>query len=132
MCAGIRPASPPAIDALAPVSVSLDRPAITILSLIPAPTSRQLPTTVHLAGEIDIFSSHALRRRLLRTLQHSTDRLVLDLSSLSFCDTAGLAVLVGIQSRARSQGITVTLAAPRPYMSRLLRVTGLDRSFTMA
>lgn len=129
MSVGIRPASPPAIDALAPVSVSLDRPAITILTLTP---DSALPTTVHLSGEIDIFTSNALRRRLLRTLKHSTDRLVLDLSSLVFCDTAGLGVLVGIQSRARSQGITVILAAPRPYMSRLLRMTGLDRSFTMA
>ena len=129
MCAGIRSASPPAIDALAPVPVSLDRPAITILTLTP---DSALPTTVHLSGEIDIFTSNALRRRLLRTLQHSTDRLVLDLSSLVFCDTAGLGVLIGIQSRARSQGITVVLAAPRPYMSRLLRMTGLDRSFTMA
>lgn len=129
MCAGIRPASPPAIDALAPVSVSLDRPAITILTLTPDPA---LPTTVHLSGEIDILTSHALRRRLLRTLKHSTDQLVLDLSGLAFCDAAGLGVLVGIQSRARSQGITVTLAAPRPNMSRLLRMTELDRSFTTA
>lgn len=41
------------------------------------------------------------------------------------------AVLVGIQHRARAQGITVALAAPRPYMSQLLRITGLDRSLPM-
>ncbi|MFE0151178.1 STAS domain-containing protein [Nonomuraea sp. NPDC059007] len=45
-----------------------------------------------------------------------------------FCDASGLAVLVGIQHRARPLGITVALTAPRPFMSRLLRMTGLDRS----
>ncbi|MBB5082047.1 STAS domain-containing protein [Nonomuraea endophytica] len=85
------------------------------------------PTIVHLTGEIDIFTSAALRRRLLTTLQYSTSLLVLDLSQVSFCDASGLAVLVGIQHRARPLGITVVLTAPRPFMSRLLRITGLDR-----
>lgn len=31
----------------------------------------------------------------------------------------------------RAQGGTVALAAPRPYMSQLLRITGLDRSLPM-
>ncbi|MFD9943915.1 STAS domain-containing protein [Nonomuraea sp. NPDC059023] len=86
------------------------------------------PTIVRLTGEIDIFTSAALRRRLLSALGSSTSVLVLDLSQVSFCDASGLAVLVGIQHRARPLGITVALTAPRPFMSRLLRMTGLDRS----
>ncbi|MEV4357974.1 STAS domain-containing protein [Nonomuraea sp. NPDC004186] len=89
------------------------------------------PTTVHLSGEIDIFTSAALRRQLMSTLQYSTSLLILDLSKVSFCDTGGLAVLVGIQRRARSMGITVALTAPRPFMSRLLRITGLGRGLPM-
>ncbi|WP_283136143.1 STAS domain-containing protein [Rhizohabitans arisaemae] len=85
------------------------------------------PTTVHLSGEIDIFTSEALRRRLMSTLRHSTSLLVIDLSEVSFCDAGGLAVLVGIQHRARSMGITLALTAPRPFVSRLLHVTGLER-----
>ncbi|WP_214322750.1 STAS domain-containing protein [Nonomuraea sediminis] len=85
-------------------------------------------TTVRLTGEIDIFTSDALRQRLLSVLDSCTSVLVLDLSEVSFCDTAGLGALVGIQHRARGQGITVTLAAPQPYLVRLLHITGLDRS----
>ncbi|MBE1588289.1 STAS domain-containing protein [Nonomuraea angiospora] len=88
-------------------------------------------TTVHLSGEIDIFSSAALRRRLLNTLHYSTSLLIIDLSQVSFCDAGGLAVLVGIQHRARRMGITLALRAPRPFMSRLLRTTGLDRGLPM-
>ncbi|MEV0232112.1 STAS domain-containing protein [Nonomuraea sp. NPDC050786] len=86
------------------------------------------PTTVHLSGEIDIFSSAALRQQLLNTLHYSTSLLILDLSEVMFCDASGLAVMVGVQRRARVQGVTVVLTAPRPFMSRLLRITGLDRS----
>ncbi|MEV0381523.1 STAS domain-containing protein [Nonomuraea sp. NPDC050643] len=85
------------------------------------------PTIVRLGGEIDLFTSEALRQQLLNTLHYSTSTLILDLSEVSFCDASGLAVLVGLQSRARVQGISVALAAPRPFMCRLLRITGLDR-----
>ncbi|MCF6466953.1 STAS domain-containing protein [Nonomuraea sp. MG754425] len=89
------------------------------------------PTSVRLSGEIDIFTSAALRGQLLDTLRTSTSVLVLDLSEVTFCDAGGLAVLVGIQRRARAQGITMTMTAPRPFMSRLLRLTGLNRSLQM-
>ncbi|MEV4111955.1 STAS domain-containing protein [Nonomuraea sp. NPDC049695] len=89
------------------------------------------PTTVHLSGEIDIFTSAALRQQLMSTLHYSTSLLILDLSQVSFCDASGLAVLVGIQHRARPMGITLALTAPRPFMSRLLHITGLDRGLPM-
>ncbi|GAA3693867.1 hypothetical protein GCM10022224_069200 [Nonomuraea antimicrobica] len=86
------------------------------------------PTTVRLSGEIDIFTTAALRQQLLNTLKYSTSLLVIDLSQVSFCDAGGLAVLVGIRHRARTMGITLVLSGPRPFMSRLLRLTGLGRS----
>ncbi|MEV4097225.1 STAS domain-containing protein [Streptosporangium saharense] len=89
------------------------------------------PTTVYLSGEIDIFTSAALRQQLVNTLRCSTNLLILNLSGISFCDVSGLAVLVGARRRARSMGITLVLAAPRPFLSRLMHVTGLDRSLPM-
>ena len=94
-------------------------------------TSPSGPTTVRLSGEIDILTSAALRRQLMGTLHYSTSMLILDLSDVSFCDPSGLAVLIGIQRRARAQGITLALTAPRPFMSRLLHLTGLDRRLPM-
>ncbi|MEV4178006.1 STAS domain-containing protein [Nonomuraea sp. NPDC049709] len=86
-------------------------------------------TTVHLSGEIDIFTSKALRTRLMDELDRSREFLVLDVSGLAFSDVSGLAVLVGVQRRARSMGITVVLTAPSPRMSTMLRITGLGRGF---
>ncbi|WP_235031050.1 STAS domain-containing protein [Nonomuraea solani] len=92
---------------------------------------RSKPTTVGLSGEIDIFTGPTLRSRLEGVLTSSTPLLVLDLSAVSFCDASGLAVIVDIQRRARLMGITLALAAPRPFMGKLLRITGLDRSLPM-
>ncbi|MDR8411348.1 STAS domain-containing protein [Nonomuraea sp. 3-1Str] len=99
----------------------------------PARPGRAGPVTtiVYLTGEIDIFTGEALRRRLLRALPCEGGRLVVDVSSVSFCDASGLGVLVGIQREARSRGVALALRAPRPHMSRLLRITGLHRSLTV-
>lgn len=40
-------------------------------------------------------------------------------------------MLIGTQRRARLRGIMVCLAAPSPAVAKVLRSTGLDRSFTI-
>ncbi|MFI7225204.1 STAS domain-containing protein [Nonomuraea angiospora] len=114
------------------ISASPKETSMTVIDTAPLGVANpSSPTTVYLSGEIDIFSSAALRRQLLNTLHYSTSLLIIDLSQVSFCDAGGLAVLVGIQHRARPMGITLALRAPRPFMSRLLRITGLDRGLPM-
>jgi anti-anti-sigma factor len=88
-------------------------------------------TIARLEGELDIATAPALRERLLGVLRPGVRLLIIDLSGVSFCDVAGLAVLIGMQRRATARGITVRLAAPRPQVAQLLRITGLDRSFTI-
>jgi anti-anti-sigma factor len=94
----------------------LSRPAVTIASL---------------EGELDIATTPALRERLLNVFRPGVRLLVIDLSSVSFCDVSALAVLVATQRRATRLGITVRLSAPRPQVTKLLRVTGLDQCFTI-
>jgi anti-anti-sigma factor len=88
-------------------------------------------TIARLVGDLDIGTTRAVREGLLSMLLSAARLLVIDLSGLSFCDVAGLAMLVGTQRRASARGITVRLAAPRPQMAKLLRATGLDQSFTI-
>jgi anti-anti-sigma factor len=84
-----------------------------------------------LVGALDIATIPALRERLLGVLGLAARLLIVDLSGVSFCDVAGLAMLIGTQRYADGQGITIRLAAPRPQLSKLLRTTGLDRSFAI-
>jgi anti-sigma B factor antagonist len=56
---------------------------------------------------------------------------IIDLSGVSFCAVSRLALLIGAKRRARLHGLTIALAAPRPNVAKLLRITGLDRAFTI-
>jgi anti-anti-sigma factor len=93
--------------------------------------SRPAFTIARLEGDLDIATTPALRERLLSVFSPGARLLIIDLSGVSFCDVSALAVLVGMQRRARGLGITVRLAAPRSQTAKLLRVTGLDRHFTI-
>lgn len=86
---------------------------------------------VRLDGALDIAAAAALRERLAGLLHPGIRLLVLDLSGVPSCDSAGLAVLVGAERRARVLGIVMRLAAPSAPVARLLRLTGLDRNLTI-
>ena len=86
---------------------------------------------VRLRDDLDIAGAPALRERLIGVLRPRTRLVVLDLSRVRSCDPVGLAVLVGLQRRARLRGIVVRLAAPSLPVSDVLRSTGLERCFTV-
>ncbi len=88
-------------------------------------------TVIAVRGELDIATTASLRDRILIMLKDTTSLVIVDLSGVTFCDASGLALLVGIRRRAALHGLTVTLAAPRPNVAKLLRVTGLNRAFTV-
>jgi anti-anti-sigma factor len=97
----------------------------------PAPAQPADRTIVRLGGALDVAAAPALRERLIGVLHRGTSLLILDLSGVLSCDVSGLAVLIGTQRRARLLGTVVRLAAPSPPVAKLLRSTGLDRSFTV-
>lgn len=86
-------------------------------------------TVVAVRGELDIASAPALRTELLGLLGPHARRIVVDLSEVTFCDSSGLAVLVGASRRAWLLGGVLRLAAPAPPVTAVLRLTGLDRHF---
>ncbi|HLJ99022.1 MAG TPA: STAS domain-containing protein [Streptosporangiaceae bacterium] len=88
-------------------------------------------TIARLRGDLDIATVPAVRERLLGLLGPGVRLLIIDLSGVSFCGAAGLAVLIGTQRRAAARRIAVRVAAPRPPTAKLLRITGLDRSLTV-
>ena len=109
-------------------------PSLTSLYAPPPtdPTLTVVPpvghTVVELSGDLGGAATAALRERLLVALRHSEQLLVLDLSAVTGCDAAALAVLIGTQRRAQLLGVTLRLAAPGYVIATVLRQTGLDRS----
>jgi anti-sigma B factor antagonist len=104
-------------------------------------------TVVHPAAErIDIETSAALRGALQSLVRQGRQRLVVDLSEVSFMDSSGLGVLISglkmvklgrerrrLPRTAPARRPTVRgdlkLAAPQPAVRSLLQIIRLDRVF---
>jgi len=86
-------------------------------------------TVVTIRGELGIAAAPALREQLLILLASGANRIVVDLSRVTFCDSSGLAVLVGAARRASLLGGALRLAAAPPPVLIVLRLTGLDTHF---
>ena len=80
-----------------------------------------------LRGPLDAVTAHALREWLLRLVNESAGRLIIDLSEVTLTDITGLAVLVGTGRRATLLGGMLRLAAPAAAVSRMLSSAGLAR-----
>ncbi len=83
------------------------------------------------SGEIDLYTAPQLQSELSRLLRSDSDRVVVDLSEVEFCDSTGMNVLLAAMKRLRERGGSLELAAPRPAVRRILQVTGLDTVFTV-
>jgi anti-anti-sigma factor len=94
-------------------------------------SSHRFPTytIVAIHGELEPTTAASLRERLLIALHRTTLPMIVDLSGVSSGEAAGLAPLIGARRRGQLRGISVSLAAPRPYLTKLLRTTGLHRAF---
>lgn len=77
------------------------------------------------AGELEAFTVGAFRQALADLAPSA--RLVIDLSTVTFVDSAGLGALIGGIRRVRELGGEVAVACDRPTIRRLLQTTGFER-----
>jgi anti-sigma B factor antagonist len=83
---------------------------------------------VTVTGEIDISTSALLRERLLQVITDEPRRsLVVNLAEVSFIDSTGTGVLVGIWHRVRATDASLALAAPSRQARAILDITGLTK-----
>lgn len=89
-------------------------------------------TNVALTGRIDAFNVGGLRDTFNGLIKDGATQFVVDLSKVSFLDSAGMAALVSLLKQARSKGGDVSLVWPElEAAKRILRLTKFDRVFTM-
>lgn len=80
------------------------------------------------AGELDLQTAHTFEAALSRALEAAADRVVVDLTAVTFMDSSGVSSLVSLTRGFREAGDSVSLAASgEQQISKLLRVCGLDR-----
>jgi anti-anti-sigma factor len=93
-------------------------------------TVKDLPgpvTVLTAAGEIDHDSQYVLDDAAGEVLERGGDRLVIDLSAVTFCDSAGLSLFIQLHRRLSDRGGSLCLASAQAPVLTVLRATNLDR-----
>ena len=85
--------------------------------------------TVQVRGELDIATADQAYAYLRDVVDNQHGPVTMNLAGLTFCDAAGLGVLARVAARARRSGHSVMLAAARPSLLRIMRITGMDETF---
>jgi anti-sigma B factor antagonist len=106
-------------------------PGLTALGLS-VRTDEDGRQVVAMTGELDIATAeqaYAYLSRVIDTADQEPAAVRMDLSGLTFCDASGLSVLARIARRARKTGRQLRLVSARPALMKIIRITGLDRSY---
>lgn len=84
---------------------------------------------VEISGEIDIFNSTEFKNTLLEMLDKKEYDVKINCDKLSYIDSTGLGALITVLKRAKSYGGNIYLNNVRPSLSKLFKITNLDKVF---
>lgn len=86
---------------------------------------------VKVAGELDLYTVSDVKQ-LVAQLADDVVTVLVDLTSVTFVDSAGLGALVGIARRLRAVGGVAHLVTDNQNILKLLAITGFDRYFVVS
>ncbi|QFX79532.1 STAS domain-containing protein [Streptomyces sp. SYP-A7193] len=85
---------------------------------------------IELAGDLDHHTAPEVRAALPALDLRAGQQLVIDLGSLTFCDSSGITVLIAARNHALAAGASIVLVAVPNRVSRIFRIVGLDQVFS--
>jgi len=83
---------------------------------------------VSVFGELDQATAPALRNALDEAFDGGDNSLFIDLAQCDFIDSTGLSLVVETQRRLAERQRRFALCSPRPEVTRLLELTGIDEA----
>ncbi|MEQ4724196.1 STAS domain-containing protein [Nonomuraea sp. B19D2] len=86
---------------------------------------------ITVSGEIDIATASTLEELLIGTMAGSGTATEVDLANVSFMDASGLTALIRADNKARDAGGRLHLSHVPERVSRLLKISHLDRRFSV-
>jgi len=87
---------------------------------------------VTVTGEVDVVTCGVLRDGLLRAVTDGNGRgLVVNLAEVSFLDSTGLGVLVGVWHRVEASSGRLAVAAPSRQVRSALNTAGLTKALSV-
>ncbi|MBB5938950.1 STAS domain-containing protein [Streptomyces zagrosensis] len=84
---------------------------------------------IELVGELDHHTAPEIRAALPALSLNPGQQLVLDLGTLTFCDSTGITVLIAARNHALAAEASIVLAAVPDRVSRIFRIVGLEQVF---
>lgn len=84
---------------------------------------------IQLVGDVDIQSSNHLKEEINGMLNEVETDLLIDCASLSYIDSTGLGVLIGVLKRVKNVEKDITIVNAQNNIKKLLGITGLDKIF---
>lgn len=88
-------------------------------------------SVVAVVGEVDADNCDEFRSALLEQASE-VDRLVVDLSGLTFIDSSGISELLRVSNSLSDDGRSMTIKDPSPAVQRVLEITGLLDHFGLS
>ena len=84
---------------------------------------------ISVRGELDIATAEQAYTYISDVIDCWPAPVSVDLTGLTFCDASGLGALARIARHAREAGRQLRLISARPSLLKIIRITGLDRTF---
>jgi len=82
-----------------------------------------------LEGEIDIYSAPQFKEVLLSGIEDGAQRVIVDLTAVTFIDSTALGVLVSGAKRVRPRNGNLDIVCTDENIIRIFEITGLNRIF---
>jgi anti-sigma B factor antagonist len=97
--------------------------------------SRQLESgvaVVAIAGRLCLGAEVArLDAAVSHLLKQEQKKIVLDLTALEYCDSAGISTLVSCLTKVKKADGEMRIAGPNQRVQRILKMTGVDKIMSM-
>lgn len=87
---------------------------------------------IRIQGDIDFSRSPGLRAQVLEILKNNPARLVIDLTSVDYMDSSGVATLVETLQAQRKAQRKLVLCNLQPKVRGIFEISKLDTVFTIA
>jgi anti-sigma B factor antagonist len=80
-----------------------------------------------LSGEIDMHTAPALHEQIFDLIEEDRRPLVVDLTGISFCDSAGVNIAAAARKYAVSRDVMLAVVGLHGRVDKIFRMTGMDR-----
>jgi anti-sigma B factor antagonist len=85
-------------------------------------------TVVTLGGELDVLCADAFKRRFSEATEGEPAHVVVDVRELTFIDSTGLALLLGVNEMSQDGGFALSIVSTEDDApSKIFRMTGTNR-----